>query len=142
MMVVVLRVLMAVLGAGAVSISLSMLALGPESTIAPGLALFGDLRPGEVLEALRSSNVDSELRFYAALWLAFGVLAIRAARDPAVSGSPTPWLALVLFLGGMGRLWSLLAVGAPHPFFMILMGVELTLPPVIGLLWARAVRNG
>lgn len=140
-MALTLRIAMAVLGAGAILIALSMLAFGPEHTIAPGLALFGDPRQEAVLEALRSADVNSELRFYAALWLAFGVLAVRASRNPAAAGSPTPWLALVLFLGGLGRLWSLIAIGAPHPFFIVLMAIELVLPTVIWLLWAKAARG-
>jgi hypothetical protein len=29
-------------------------------------------------------------------------------------------------------------VGAPHPFFLLLMTIELALPPVLVLLWWRA----
>jgi hypothetical protein len=32
----------------------------------------------------------------------------------------------------------LAAVGAPHPFFLLLMTIELALPPVLVLLWWRA----
>jgi hypothetical protein len=31
-----------------------------------------------------------------------------------------------------------LMVGAPHPFFLLLMTIELALPPLLVLLWWRA----
>ena len=49
-----------------------------------------------------------------------------------------PGLAAVFFVGGAGRAFSCLAVGAPHPFFLLLMTIELALPPLLVLLWWRA----
>ncbi|PNE10291.1 MAG: hypothetical protein CR217_15105 [Beijerinckiaceae bacterium] len=31
-----------------------------------------------------------------------------------------------------------MVVGAPHPFFLLLMTIELALPPLLVLLWWRA----
>jgi hypothetical protein len=41
-------------------------------------------------------------------------------------------------VGGAGRAFSWLVVGAPHPFFLLLMTIELALPPLLVLLWWRA----
>jgi hypothetical protein len=41
-------------------------------------------------------------------------------------------------VGGAGRAFSLLVFGAPHPFFLLLMTIELALPPLLVLLWWRA----
>lgn len=82
--------------------------------------------------------MDSELRFYATLWGAYGVVLLRAARGLPRTLPQAPWLAAVFFSGGVGRLISLLTVGAPHPVFTLLMTIELTLPILMILLWLGA----
>jgi hypothetical protein len=82
--------------------------------------------------------MDSELRFYAALWGAYGVVALRTAWSLPRKLSRTPWIAAVFFAGGVGRLLSQVGVGAPHPFFTLLMIIELTLPVLLTLLWLGA----
>lgn len=82
-------------------------------------------------------TMDNELRFYAALWGAFGLLLLDTARDLAARGGRVPWLAATFFAGGVGRALSWLAVGAPHPAFLTLMAIELGLPPVLALIWIR-----
>jgi hypothetical protein len=47
----------------------------------------------------------------------------------------------VFFAGGVGRAISHLSVGTPHPFFTVLMAIELLLPPVLVLLWLAARRQ-
>ena len=61
-----------------------------------------------------------------------------SARDYTGWAMRVPWLAAVFFVGGAGRAFSWLAVGAPHPFFLLLMMIELALPPLLVLLWWRA----
>ena len=85
-------------------------------------------------------TMDNELRFYAVLWGAYGLLLLDTARNLAVHSGRVPWLAAIFFLGGVGRALSCLAVGAPHPAFVTLMAIEFALPPVLGLLWVRAYR--
>ena len=60
-----------------------------------------------------------------------------ARRLPATLGWIPPTAAL-FFLGGIGRAISWLAVGAPHPFFLLLMVIELVLPLVFLALWQAA----
>ena len=64
------------------------------------------------------------------------------ARDLVARLSLVPWLAGVFFVGGVGRALSYAAVGAPHPFFLLLMALELTTPLLLAGLWlgARSAR--
>jgi hypothetical protein len=85
--------------------------------------------------------MDSELRFYAALWAAYGVVVLRAARRLETHFHEVPWLAATFFAGGVGRILSRLSVGAPHPFFTLLLVIEISLPVVITALWLGAQRG-
>jgi Domain of unknown function (DUF4345) len=134
-----LRVLLAGLGVSAVLIALSILGLGAGVTAAVGERVF------DALSGWRGPDsppwpptMDNELRFYAALWGAYGVVLLLAARDYTGWAGRVPWLAAVFFVGGAGRAFSWLMIGAPHPFFLLLMTIELALPPLLVLLWWRA----
>jgi Domain of unknown function (DUF4345) len=80
--------------------------------------------------------MDSELRFYAVLWGAYGIVTIRTARGLPQGLNRVPWLALVFLLGGIGRALSLFSVGTPHPFFTTLMVIEIALPIALVGLWS------
>ncbi len=82
-------------------------------------------------------TVDSELRFYAVFWLSYGVLLVWVARAILQRLRLVPILAAIFFTAGVGRLLSLLTIGAPHPLFMVLMMIELTYPLIIGFLYFR-----
>jgi Domain of unknown function (DUF4345) len=134
-----LRVLLAGLGVSAVLIALSILTLGAGATAAAAERVF------DALSGWRGPDsppwpptMDNELRFYAALWGAYGVVLLLAARDYTGWAVRVPWLAAVFFVGGAGRAFSWLMIGAPHPFFLLLMTIELALPPLLVLLWWRA----
>ena len=66
---------------------------------------------------------------------ALRAMVTQAARDLAARMSWVPYLAGAFFAGGVGRAISYAAVGAPHPFFLLLMGLELAIPPVLMALW-------
>jgi hypothetical protein len=82
-----------------------------------------------------AATMDSELRFYAAIWAGFGGLLLMAMADPSRRRAWTPALAGVFFLGGVGRLLSAMSVGPPHPLFRLLMWIELLTPPGLITLW-------
>jgi len=63
---------------------------------------------------------------------------LATARDLDTRLWLVPWLAAVFFSGGLGRAISWAQVGAPHLLFLSLMAIELTLPPIFMLLYARA----
>lgn len=125
-----LRILLALLGLSAVAICLSILLTGAAATANLAESLFGGAS-GDLWPA----TMDSELRFYAPFWGSYGILLILAALSPARRSGWIPWLAAVFFMGGVGRLISLFAVGWPHPAFVVLMAIELVLPPVLIWLW-------
>jgi len=46
-------------------------------------------------------------------------------------------LAAVFFVGGIGRLLAVLLDGAPHPFYVAMLAVELALPPLMVMVAKR-----
>lgn len=81
-------------------------------------------------------NVESELRFYSTFWTGFGVLALYAARRPEQETTLLRGLSLFLFLAGLARVFAWLDSDRPDTQFLVLMALELTLPPLI--VWAQA----
>lgn len=135
-MLSVLRVLLTILGVAAIAICLSIVTVGPGDTAQMSELMFDALtgRDGP-LTGRWPATMDSELRFYAPFWGAYGVVLIAVARDLVRLGRWVPWLALLFFAGGLGRAISWATNGAPHPFFLFLMILELLLPPVLIVLW-------
>lgn len=78
-----------------------------------------------------SASVDSEMRFYAAWYLAAGVLLLRTVARVESEGTTIRAICAVLFLAACARVVSLVAVGAPHPIFLVLMAIEFTIPAVV-----------
>ncbi len=113
-----LRIVLVVGGIAAVGASLSHIALG-------GAAVPGGMPV--------NATLDSEERFYACFFLAYGALALWCARQVQARRTAIGWLALVLFAGGSARLLSVAMAGWPHPFFIAMTAVELGLPLLI---WA------
>ncbi len=84
--------------------------------------------------------MESELRYYAGFYVAFGVAALRTApradRDPVAERA----LAGALFLSGLARAGAWRAAGAPHPVQRLLLAIELSLPPLFIAAQDRAAR--
>jgi hypothetical protein len=140
-MLVTLRVLLGVLGVSAILIALSIFVLGAQSTSWSVEQVFSAIaRWHGPLSEPWPASMDSELRFYAPFWGAYGLILLSVARAPAGRMAWIPWLAGVFFAGGVGRLISYVLVGPPHPFFILLMAIELVMPPVFILLWVGARR--
>ncbi|MGW2367517.1 DUF4345 domain-containing protein [Streptomyces sp. NPDC001667] len=75
-------------------------------------------------------TVDSLVRFFAAIFLGYGLAWIWVARQTPIPSKAVRALAGMLFLGGLSRIPSWIAVGRPNGFQLALMAVELALPPV------------
>jgi hypothetical protein len=88
-----------------------------------------------------SANVESELRFYAVFWVAFGIVALRAASDVERHALAVRGLASFMFLGGLARALAWAAEGRPDARFLVLMGLELLLPLFIVLSQHRIARE-
>jgi hypothetical protein len=121
-----LRILMLVTGLACVLIGAYHLLLGVASV------------PGE--EAA-GATVDSRERFYNAVFLGYGAAWIAAARQAPIRSTHVRWLAGVLFLGGLGRILSILVHGQPHWFQLPLTAIELIGPPVLYWLASAADRG-
>ena len=83
-------------------------------------------------------NVDSELRFYAAWYVAAGVALLRVARRPETEGAVLRLVCAALLLGAAGRVLSWIAVGRPSTTFVVLLGIEIVIPLVV-VPWHHAV---
>jgi hypothetical protein len=122
---IALRVLLYLFGAVCSMIALTHIAFGPGSI------------PGGVVT---NATMDSEDRFYATLFLGFGLAIIWCARDLASREKPLSALLSVFFAGGIARIVSLIAAGSPGPLFLFLGALELILPPLFWW-WLKATRE-
>lgn len=108
-----LQILLAAFGATDILIALLHIALGPSAI------------PGSVPV---NATMDSEDRFYATLFAAYGAAVLWCVPGIARKHDYIRLLALVFFIGGLARLVSMLAVGLPNNFFVLMTGLELALP--------------
>lgn len=121
----VLRAFVLLFGAVCCAIALTHIALGPAAI------------PGALPV---NATMDSEDRFYATLFLGFGLALIWCSRDLRLRSRTFAVLLLVFFAGGCARLISAALVGLPSTLFIVLGAIELLLPL---LLWAvhRTIRK-
>jgi hypothetical protein len=109
---------LALFGVIVIGISLAHIAIGPAAIIG-----------GSHVNA----TSDGEDRFFAGLLLCYGVALVWCSRGVERKGGYVNLLAAVFFVGGVGRLISLVVVGIPHPFFLAMLVIELALPPLMAL---------
>ncbi len=93
--------------------------------------------PGGVVT---NATMDSEDRFYATLFVGFGLALIWCARDLDGRAGVFKALLAVFFAGGLARIVSLIAVGPPGALFLFLGSLELILPPLFWW-WLVATRQ-
>lgn len=121
-MLILLRTLSILLGVSIVCIAMLHIALGPAAI------------PGAVPV---NATMDSEDRFYATMFLAYGTALLWCARHLRQRLREFRLLMLVFFLGGLARIVSIVAVGLPNEFFLAMTFSELALPPL--LVWLSFV---
>lgn len=117
-----LQILLGLFGAVVIVIALAHVVLGPAAI------------PGSIPV---NATMDSEDRFYATLFLAYGVALLWCVRDVERKAAVVYFLMLTFFAGGVARLISMLAVGLPNGFFIAATVIELLLPLVYGGLMHR-----
>jgi hypothetical protein len=93
-------------------------------------------------EDTANASVESELRFYAAFYVAYGLAAIRVAPRADRDSAAVQALAAALFFAGLARASGWLAVGRPHPLHRVLLVIELAAPPAIVAWQKRLARSG
>ncbi len=81
------------------------------------------------------ATVDNELRFFSIFWIAYGAFCFWVAKNIKDQSVFIPVIAMVFFLGGVGRLMSMLLVGPPASILIPAMILELVLPMVIYALY-------
>jgi len=83
-------------------------------------------------------SLDSNLRFYSGLWLGLGIAMYSIL--PSVERQTALFRAFwgAIFLGGLGRLASIVGVGAPPSPLLAVIGLELVGAPVF-IVWQRQV---
>src|ERR1700688_3088081 len=86
-------------------------------------------------------TMDSEDRFYATIFLGFGVTLLWCAGAVERRAQIIRFLVSLFFLGGCARLVSMAFVGPPNVFFQVMTALELLLPPAIWLLLAMVERR-
>jgi hypothetical protein len=117
-----LQVLLGLFGTTAIFISLLHIVLGPTSI------------PGSIPV---NPTMDSEDRFYATLFMAYGAALLWCIKDIEQKNKVVYFLTLTFFVGGLARLVSMAAVGLPNAFFIVMTVLELLLPLVIAFMQSR-----
>lgn len=88
------------------------------------------------------ATIDNELRFFAVFWLAYGGFCFWVARNIKVQYGFIPAIAVVFFVGGLGRLISMISVGQPATILIPAMILEFIIPLIIyGLYWKLYVKS-
>ena len=93
-------------------------------------------------EDAANPSVESELRFYAAFYVAYGLAVLRVAPRADRDSGAVQALAAALFFAGLARASGWLAVGRPHPLHRGLLVIELAAPPAIVAWQKRLARGG
>lgn len=99
-----------------------------EVVLGPTVLLPGGPRPEPTL--------DSNYRFFAAMWLAIGVALLSVVPRVREATTVLHFVSAAVFVGGLARVASWLAVGQPHAMMLVLLAIELIVPPVL-VLWQR-----
>ena len=86
--------------------------------------------------------MDSEDRFYATLFAAYGVALLWCIKDIERKGMVVYFLALTFFVGGLARLVSMAVVGPPNTFFIAMTVLELAIPLFMAFMQSRISKTG
>jgi hypothetical protein len=77
-----------------------------------------------------NATIDSDLRFYALLFAAYGLTYVWCAADIADRGRVANVLGAIFFAGGLARLLAWGVSGQPNWFYVLMIPVELLIPLV------------
>lgn len=80
-----------------------------------------------------TASLDSQHRFYTALFLPYGAALVWLSRDVHQRLWSLHIVLAAVFFGGIARAVSYAAAGLPHPFFIGLWVGELVIPPLVYL---------
>jgi hypothetical protein len=77
-----------------------------------------------------NATIDSDMRFYALLFAAYGLTFVWCAVDIEERGRVANILGAIFFAGGLARLLAWAATGQPNWFYVVMILVELIVPLV------------
>ena len=117
-----LQVFLALFGVVAIAIAAIHIVFGPAAI------------PGSVPV---NATMDSEDRFYATLFAAYGVALLWCVKDIERKSRFVYFLLATFFVGGLARIVSIAAVGLPDPFFVAMLGLELVIPIAVAFMQYR-----
>lgn len=83
--------------------------------------------------------LDSNVRFYSGLWLSIGIVLFWITPRVEHEKAMLRVIAIFFFLGGIGRLISILTCGIPSPIYFIYVLLELSFPLLT--LWQKRIFN-
>ncbi len=129
---------LAFIGAAAVLVGLMFIGLGVQRSAAVFNAFLSIVHDGGVMSGVDNANADSELRFYSVIFIGYGIIMIQTAQNLSRHMIRVPFLLILFFCGGVARLISFIMTGPPHSLFILLMGIELILPLLLGLCYLKA----
>ena len=84
-----------------------------------------------------NATMDSEDRFYATLFAAYGAALLWCIEDVERRSRRVYFLAATFFVGGLARVVSMLAVGPPNTFFIAMTILELVIPAFMAFMQSR-----
>jgi hypothetical protein len=88
-----------------------------------------------------NATIDSDMRFYALLFTAYGATFVWCAANIAERGRVANALGAVFFAGGIARLIAWAATGEPNWFYVLMIPVELIIPLLNHALIRQASRS-
>ena len=116
------QVFLALFGVIVVAISIAHMAIGPRAII------------GSVAV---NPTMAGEDRFFAGLLLSYGIALLWCSRDVQRKRAYVNVLAAAFFVGGIGRSLAVLIDGAPNPFYVAMLVLELALPVLMVVIGRR-----
>ena len=135
-----LRILLFITSFIIFGIGLSFYILGPDITFGLLLESAQPLVNSPLkISDMGTPNVDGEIRSLAPFLIGYGVLVYLAAKHLRTHIYYVPHLMIVFFASGIGRMISFMTQDDPHPFFVLLLGVELGTPVIILLVYKAVV---
>jgi len=87
------------------------------------------------------ATVDNELRFFSVFWVAYGGLCYWVGKNLSERNYFVPFIALVFFLGGIGRLISTISIGVPADILIPAMILEFVIPIIIYVIYWKLYKN-
>ena len=85
-------------------------------------------------------DLDNQYRYFSGMYLAITLLIWHIIPTIEKQGRLTAIVCLAIFVGGLGRVVSMMTLGTPSQSQLVAVGIEMVVP-VVFLLWQRAVAS-